>query len=209
MFKKGKTRSRREHKKGSSLTKCIIAIVIAGVAWMGLTMAESYILMDKNVTIVCIAKSDIPKGTIITSENVDSFFSEKSVNSELVSKTTVTDKTEIVGKILVNISEGEIVSSNEFVDTAYAEESFANPKIYSFSVTSATSAVNGLIREGDLVDIYATVTDEGGDTFNKLIKGNVYIRGAYDSSLAAINSSDTTTLATSFIIYLIFSTRSI
>ena len=51
-----------------------------------------------------IASADIPQGTIITKDNAENYFKKENVNSDLVTKSTVTDIKSIEGKFLTNVA---------------------------------------------------------------------------------------------------------
>lgn len=200
-FKKGKTRSRTEKKPmNKSLTKALVAILVAIIGWTGLTFVESYILTDKNVTSVVIASVDIPQGTVITKDNAENYFKKENVNSDLVTKATVTDIKNIEGKFLTNVAAGEIVTSDRYYETGDTRE-LKNPVSLTFAAGSAENSVNGTIRGGDIVDIYVSVSDNNSTTY-QLARENVYIENAYDSSYARIDSADQTTVASTFLVKL-------
>lgn len=200
-FKKGKTRSRTEKKPmNKSLTKALVAILVAIIGWTGLTFVESYILTDKNVTSVVIASADIPQGTIITKDNAENYFKKENVNSDLVTKSTVTDIKSIEGKFLTNVAAGEIVTSDRYYETKDTRD-LKNPVSLTFAAGSAENSVNGTIRGGDNVDIYTSVTTNDVVTY-QLARENVYIENAYDSSYAKIDSADQATVASTFLVKL-------
>ena len=200
-FKKGKTRSRTEKKPmNKSLTKALVAILVAIIGWTGLTFVESYILTDKNVTSVVIASADISQGTIITENNVDEYFKTEKVNSDLVTKKTITNVKDIKGKFLTDMAAGEIVTSDRYYETGDTRE-LKNPVNLTFAAGSAENSVNGTIRGGDIVDIYVSVRDNDTTTY-QLARENVYIENAYDSSYVKIDSADQTTVASSFLVKL-------
>ena len=200
-FKKGKTRSRTEKKPmNKSLTKALVAILVAIIGWTGLTFVESYILSDRNVTSVVIASADISQGTIITKDNADKYFKTENINSDLVTKKTVTDIKDIKGKFLTDMAAGEIVTSDRYYETGDTRE-LKSPVSLTFAAGSAENSVNGTIRGGDIVDIYVSVSDNNSTTY-QLARENVYIENAYDSSYARIDSADHATVASTFLVKL-------
>lgn len=165
-------------------------------------MFEAHLLSDKNVTEIVVAKKDIESGTYIDEDNRDDFFETAVVNSDLVTRTTVTNIDDIKGKSLCKLSAGEIASKNQFFNTSFVNSNIKSPVSVSFSIEKADSGLNGYLRRGDLVDIIATKKDENGSAQSIVYLENTYIINVYDESFAKISEDDTTSKAVYFEIYI-------
>ena len=100
------------------------------------------------------------EGTLIDDTNVNEYFKMKDVNSSLVTDSTLKNLDGITGKASVNISKGEIVTTQRFTDTSSEKDKFENPVMLTYTVSEPTYAVGGSIREGDIVDIMETITKD-------------------------------------------------
>lgn len=202
MFKKSKRRSAQEPKTSNkSLTRVVISLLAGALVWFGLVEMERYLLTDKAIATVIVASTDIPSGTLIDENNVAEYFNTKEVNANLVTATTVKETTELYGKALTDISSGEIITTNRIFNTAWVNENYTDPVKVSFTVSSADSAVNGILRSGDLVDIMTLSTDETGKVTTKVLLSNVYLLNVYNSSFTEIASTDPSSIALGFTIY--------
>ena len=205
MFKKSKRRADNDFQNTQkrSLTKIIISIVIAAVLWIGAVSIESFMLSDKSTTSIVVANKTIKEGTVIDSQNQEDYFSTMRINSALVTKSTVTDMSEIKGKASVNIDKGSIISSNSFYDATYVNEKFTDPAEITFSAKDIENSVVGTLRKGDLIDIIVSKTDqETGSTLSEVIYSEVYVIAAYDENYLLIDGGNKDSQAVYFKIYL-------
>ena len=176
----------------------MISLFVAIVAGFGVTSYESYLLSDKNVTSVVIAAADIKEGTLIDDTNLNEYFKMK--DSSLVTDSTLKNLDGITGKASVNISKGEIVTTQRFTDTSSEKDKFENPVMLTYTVSEPTYAVGGSIREGDIVDIMETITKDEVKSSKLLVK-DAYVLTAWDSSGNVISRDDTTSAAVTFTVY--------
>lgn len=206
MFKKSKRRENQPQEGGKlnskSMVRIAISLLVAIVAFVGLTMFESYVLSDKDTKTVIVASKDIPTGTFIDEDNRNTFFEEKVVNAALVTSTTFTKVEDVEGKILTDVSKGEIITQNRLFNTAYVNQEFSDPVMVSFAILTAEDGLNGHIRKGDLVDLVYTSKNDLGEASATLFLENVYIINAYDASYVKIEDEDLSTQAMYFDIYI-------
>lgn len=207
-FNKGKESKRRgdqEKKKSKyeskSITRIVISLFVAIAAFIGATYYESYLLSDKNVSMVVVAAEDVAKGTLVDAFNASKYFTLKEVNSSLVTDATLTDINQIDGKAITDISAGEIITEQRFYDTGYVIDQFNDPVEMTFAVSDANRSVSGSIREGDLIDVLEIVTENGTKRSQVLLK-NAYVLCAYDSSGYVIDRGDRSSAATIFKVYI-------
>ena len=195
-FNKGRESKRRSDQEqrnkskfdSKSITRIVISLFVAIVAGFGVTSYESYLL------------SDIKEGTLIDDTNVNEYFKMKDVNSSLVTDSTLKNLDGITGKASVNISKGEIVTTQRFTDTSSEKDKFENPVMLTYTVSEPTYAVGGSIREGDIVDIMETITKDEVKSSKLLVK-DAYVLTAWDSSGNVISRDDTTSAAVTFTVY--------
>lgn len=206
MFKRSKRRDAQSQEGGKlnskSIVRIAISLMVAIIAFVGLTTFESYVLSDKDTKTVIVASKNIPSGTFIDDGNRDTFFAEKVVNATLVTDTTFKKIEDIEGKILTDVSAGEIMTQNRLFNTAYVNQEFSDPVMVSFAILAAEDGLNGHIRKGDLVDLIYTNKNDLGENASAKFLENVYIINAYDASYTLIEDEDLSTQAMYFDIYL-------
>lgn len=202
MFNKGSKRKANQEKKNKyaskSLTRIVVSLFVAIIAWVGATSFEAYLLSDKNTTAVVMAVKNVPEGTLIDETNRNTYFATKAVNTNLVTDTTITDLANVSGKATTAITSGEIVTTHRFDNTLLANEKFKDPVEITFTVSAADKAICGEVRRGDIVDIIGISTDATGATTSKVLKSNAYIIEAYDASGKIISDGNTSAQAISF-----------
>lgn len=224
--------------KKENVKNLIIALVFGIVAFVILLIVNSRISQNE-IQLMWSAK-DIPKGTTLTKDNIDSYVSLKPTNDCIRNGDMVTSKKQLIGKTtLRQIKSSELLQTSFFIKGADIKKNFNNPVLVSFSATDFTGAANGIIRRGDYINVAklvdknevtsqtattstgtaedsgtadsadteapAETTDANGATTataESLIVEDAYVVDAFDSSGVKIEPSDTTSIATSFNIYI-------
>lgn len=125
------------------------------------------------------------------------------VNSSLVTKSTITNMEDIKGKACINIEQGEIITSNMFYDATYVNQKFKDSVEITFSAQNIENSVVGTLREGDLIDVIVTKTDQlTNTTISEVAYSNIYVIATYDESYAEIDSGNKDSQAVYFRLYL-------
>lgn len=169
--------------------KAAVALVLSLITFIVLiTVQRSFIELPPTKTVLA-AVTEIPAGTQITTENVNQYFAEISLNTDAVPENVYVSTDEIIEKITANnISRNEVATQNRFIDTSGAQD-IQNPVEVSVAAASSAYADGGRIRAGDRVNIgYILSGDE-----KKYIEilSNVYVTAALDSTgVSAANESD-------------------
>lgn len=152
----------------------LIAVIFALIAGFATYMFAKEI--DKKTTIkdaetvnVIVALQDIPDNTEITQEMFAEdagWFATKTVISDNADPNSVTDSSELIGKVTIDpIYAGEQISSKRYEDKDGDDValSFNLPEgmvAYSFNAASVKS-VDGYISAGDTVDVIIFDSDSG------------------------------------------------
>ena len=143
---------------------------------------------------------DVPANTIVTTDTLDAYFKVVSVEMVAVPDNAYKSLSELPknGFYIENamrksqmVLKDDIATSDAVLDK-YKE----GYEITSFKASEFAKAVNGSLRRGDIVDIYAV--DEATDTLILLVE-DVYIYEVYDVSGNKVTSKDE--IATSFTVY--------
>ena len=209
-FNRGKESKRRSDQdkptkskyESKSITRIVVSLFIAIVAFVGATYYESYLLSDKNVTTVVVAAADVKAGTLIDKTNVDTYFKTKEVNASLATKSTIKDIKDVTGKTIVDITKDEIITTQRFADTRSNRDKFKNPVMITYRVSDPVYAVGGSVREGDIIDILETTSSEDGSNVEStvLVKG-AYVLKAMDVDGNVIDRDNTDASAVAFTFY--------
>lgn len=227
--------------KKENVKNLIIALVFGVVAFVVLLIVNSRI--SQNEVQMMWSVKDIPQGTTLTKDNIDSYISLKPTNDCIRNGDMVTNKKQLIGMTaLRQIKSSELLQTSFFTKEEYIKKNFNNPVLVSFSATDFTGATNGIIRRGDYINV-AKLVDEnavtsqtftastgtsseenGTDAANStdtsinqtgtdangvttaaaetLVVEDAYVVDAFDSSGVKIEPGDTTSIATSFNIYI-------
>lgn len=191
--------------KNPSETKSVarigISLLVALLAFVGLVSFEGYLLADKKTETVVMAKDNITKGTLIDENNVNNYFRLANVNVSLKTPQMYTNLNDVKGKAVANVESGELITTNNFVNTSIVDDTLKDPVEISFTAENLDKSVAGTIRAGDVCDIFGIEkTSANVLSHSKVLIKNAYIVATYDSQGAEIKSSDTTSLSTTFTI---------
>lgn len=135
------------------------------------------------MTYVVVAKEDLRVNAYVTPEEVDEYFTVKQIDASLVTESMVTKLSQLKEKafyINAPVSAGEILYEQDIYATnAKLDKYLSGYEVTSISVSNFDRAVNGKLREGDIIDIYAV--DQATDELT-LYAEDVYVAAAIDSS---------------------------
>ena len=201
--KRRSVQEKKDKYDSKSVVRIVVSLLVAVIAFAGTISFESYLLSDKSIATVVVAKEPITGGTIINEDNRDKYFETVDVNSSLKTKLTYSKVSDIYGKTLTGIEAGQIITENLLSDTAMASEGLKDPVEFTFSISNMQNGVAGTIRAGDICDILILTKGNLGVTeSSRTILENVYIIATYDESGTEIASNDTTAKSMTFKIYL-------
>lgn len=186
--------------KKKNFGKVVISLIIAIILFVALLFIESKVIAPNGTTNVVIATSDIDKGVVITSENVNTYFKEKeNVDGELEVSNSIKSLDELIDtKVNSNINKGEVVSQNDVLDKESILADIQDPIEVSLKVEDISQMVGGTVREGDMIDI--SVVDEIS-LENKAVLSNVYVNKAFGADgVEILRDNSTSVLVVNIII---------
>lgn len=169
--------------------RIFISLIVSIVTFVGLLVMQQTILAPNGTSNVFIAKENIEKNTIITADNIDKLFKMKKVDGELKVTNAVTNKKDIINKLVnKNLEKGSVISNNSFIDKNDIISKIKNPVEVSFKVNDISQVVGGTLRAGDIIDVSVTneVTKENTDVLN-----NVYVDKTFTNEGKEIKKEDT------------------
>ena len=174
----------------------LTVILVAGIYLVMSKMTERETLL-KNV-VVSVGEARI--NTYITPEEVDKYFKVIQVEGAAVGDTAVTSLEDLKGRafyLTVPVSKGQILYKGNTKPTdARLDKYKSGYEVTSFAVSNFDKGINGKLREGAVIDIYAL--DPATDELT-LYVSDVYVSAAYDSSGVELTNDEG--VAQSFTVY--------
>ncbi len=172
------------------------ALIVTALIYVFLDQKQEDKLLQ---TTVVVAKEEITKNTYITSEEIDEYFYTLEIDSTKISDNTYTALSDLPDGFYVldslspkqQVYTSNIAESDELLDKYKTSEVFST----SIYVSAFYNALNGTIRKGDIIDIYAINPATGS---LELYAEDVYVAAAYSSSGEEIENDG---IAVSFSIY--------
>lgn len=184
-FEDGSAVLKKEKKIG--VKELSISIALALILFISLLVIESKMLGAYQKSTVIIAKCTIPKSTQISQNNIDLYFSEKEIESNIIPPSAVVDKEYLLGKVVsYNIMQGEIIVNNRFSDENKYLKNIKTPVEVGINVSESSQIAGGIIRKGDFINIY--VVDSSSKDSSVVLK-NIYVSKAFDKNGLEITDS--------------------
>lgn len=146
--------------KTSTLVFALLALIITVALFFGLIILQNYLSEDIIYTDVIVAKVDIPKGVILTTENAQNYLERRQVNSLTVPRGTISDPMAIMGqRNIVPLIAGEMLSVKDFENLNKYLDGIVDPVEISIAAPYAANTDGGKIRAGDLINITMMFSD--------------------------------------------------
>ena len=193
-----KETDKREKTKLQKKGMDVIRIVLVPLLITAALVAALYLVMDKIterdtlLKNVVVASKNLRVNAYITPDEVDEYFKVISVDGAAVSKDAYTS-------IYTNIpiGNGQIIYSGNLKPTdARLDKYQSGYEMTSIAVSNFDKGVNGKVREGAIIDVYAV--DPATDELVKYAE-DVYVAAAFDSSGNELTTDEG--VAQSFTIY--------
>lgn len=175
----------------------IIAAILVCVIYVAIDSKAS--AEELKTKVVCM-KTDVPKNTYVTPDEVAKYFEEISVEMAAVPKSAYSSVNDLPkdGFYIENaLSKSQMVLKDDIATEDAIMDKYKNGfEITSFGAQAFTGGVNGSLRRGDIVDVYAV--DPTTDML-VLMAEDVYVYAVYDNTGNKVTSADET--ATAFTVY--------
>ena len=184
----------------------VIRIVLVPLLITAALVTALYLAMDKIterdtlLKNVVVASKNLRVNAYITPDEVDEYFKVISVDGAAVSKDAYTSMNNLKEKGFytnIPIGSGQIVYSGNLKPTdARLDKYQSGYEVTSIAVSNFDKGVNGKVREGAIIDVYAV--DPATDELVKYAE-DVYVAAAFDSSGNELTTDEG--VAQSFTIY--------
>lgn len=171
----------------------VIAFMAAVITFFLLLHAEKNILSDYEKAVVWVTTKDLQKSMELQEADLEICFAQTAVDKGLIPAMAVTDIHMLEGsRTVFAIPEGTILSTSMFTNEEEHIENMTQPVIAGCRAEDLFQAVSGILRKGDLVNLY-TVNKELGETY--LLWEDIRVYQTFDSAGNMIPPEDTVTPA--------------
>lgn len=190
----------------------LMALIVAVVLYFVMINVEKNVLANYEKGQVIITGTAVPQNTLITEENAGAYFKSAELDKNIIPDNAITDLAELYGKApYFELAPKTALSSNMFKNIDEIAAGMKEPKLMAISTDGVTRIVNGIIRSGDMVDIYivepstegeqsemGAETESGTGTETEPDEGpayaGVYVQEAFDGAGVSIPNEDKTSL---------------
>lgn len=179
---------------------CIITAFIAAVSvFLIMMQMERNMLSQYEKGTILIAAEKIPKGQMISEENMSKYFEEVEVDKQCIPKTALCSWEDVAKMVpKTDIERGVLLTSGMFETMEEVTKDMQFPVIAGFKAEDLYQVVGGVLRAGDRIHIYG-VTEQGEVRLNW---ENVFVQQVFDNGGGCIDSGDRQTPAQRINIYL-------
>jgi len=180
---------------GSILTAFIAAISVFVI----MMRMEQNMLSQYEKGTILIAAQNIPKGQMISEENMELYFKEAEVDKQCISPTALRSKKQVVKMVpKEDIEKGVLLTNGMFETMDEVTIDMESPVIAGFKADDLYQVVGGVLRTGDRIHIYGV--SELGEV--RLNWENVFVQQVFDNGGNIIDNEDRKTAAQRINIYL-------
>lgn len=180
----------KQKNRNKNIRLILVSAIIALLAFVAITILQSNILDMEESIRVYVVKTNIDEGTKITQSNLSNYFKveERVINTLPKNHVKEGEADKLVYKYAGKAYVSEEIVTTEFIeDRASIKSDLKNPVEISFS-SAAVNAVGGILREGDIVNIYYQQEETKG-TSTQLLLGQGYIEKAFEGTTLVANDN--------------------
>lgn len=189
-----------QNRKRAFWTGSIAAAFVAAAAiFILMLQMEKKVLTNYEKGDIYVASRAIPKGTLLTEENISGYLELRELDVSCIPETALVDGSSHIGRIATfSIEKGVLLTEGMFEEVETVTKNMAEPVIVGFKAEDLYQVVGGVLRAGDFVHIYV-VTEDGQA---RLVWQDVFVEQVFDSAGNAIADGDQTTSAQRINVYL-------
>lgn len=196
----------KKGKGGESKALSVLKTLVIPAVFAAIVVCVLYVAVQNKAaqeelktSIVCM-KENVKANTYVKADEIEKYFTTTSVEIVAVPKTAVKSLNELSkdGFYIKNaMSKSQMVLTDNLANKDEIMDKYLNGyDVTSFATESFDGGVNGSLRKGDIVSVYAV---DPATEMLVIMADNVYIANVYDSSGNKI--SEDSEIATSFTVY--------
>lgn len=191
----GKEAAAERWKAGGMAAALVAAVAVFAV----MLQLEKSALAKYEKGTVYTAAAEIPKGQLITAENLNLYFQEKSLDKSCIPDSALCSPEQVTGLAAVfDIEQGVLLSEGMFETLDDVLDGMKEPVVAGFKAEDIYQVAGGVLRAGDRIHIYC-VSEEGQAV---LVWNNIYVKEVFDQTGTRIVNGDSVTAAQRINIYL-------
>lgn len=208
MEKETKRSLKKEKKDKGAESKLlsVVKVVVLPLLFAGIVVCAIYLAMqqkavqeDLKTTVVCM-KEDVPANTYVESKDIEKYFTTVKVQLEAVPENAIKSLDELSKDgfyIKDSMKKSQMVlACNIAAKDEMMDKYLAGYEVTSFDAQNFSDGVNGSLRRGDIVDVYAL---DPATELLTLYAENVYVAEVYDNSGKKVTEPDG--IATAFTVW--------
>lgn len=187
-------------------TLSVVKTLVLPLLFVALVTCVIYVVTQERAkgeelktTVVCM-KENVPANTFVEAKDIDKYFVETKVDMTAVPTTAYKSLSELSKKgfyIEDAMTKSQMVLKDNLADSdAVMDKYKPGYEVTSFNAQEFADGVNGSLRKGDIVDVYAI---DPTTELLTLMASNVYVADVYDNSGKKI--TEDSEIATSFTVY--------
>ena len=208
MEKETKRSLKKEKKEKGAESKLlsVVKVIVLPLLFAGIVVCAIYLAMqqkavqeDLKTTVVCM-KEDVPTNTYVESKDIEKYFTTVKVQLEAVPENAYKSLSDFSKdgfyiedsmKMAQMVLDCNIAAEDEVMD-----KYLNGYEVTAFDAQNFADGVNGSLRKGDIVDVYAL---DPATELLTLYAENVYVAEVYDNSGKKVTEPDG--IATSFTVW--------
>ncbi len=167
------------------------ALVASAAVFAAMVQTEKNVLSQYEKDTVLTAAAEIPKGQMITEENIHRYFAEQQLDKTCIPSAALNSEEQAEGLIAVfDIEQGVLLTDGMFQKTDDILKDMVRPVVAGLRADDIYQVAGGVLRAGDRVNIYC-VGEEG----TELVWEKVFVQQVFDAGGTVIANEDRTTAA--------------
>lgn len=149
-------RKTAEKKANWKISGALAALLAAVAAFTVMLQMEKKVLTQYERGSVLTAIQEVPRGILLTEENWQQYFAEKQIDKSVLPEKAVTASVQIIGyRPVYDIASGTLLTENMFENFNIRLEQFKEPVIAGVKADDIYQVAGGILRAGDVIQIYS------------------------------------------------------
>lgn len=180
-------------KVNSTLSKFVVSVFAAAIIFIAIIFLQNKIIYPAGKATAFFALKDIDKNTIITKDNLNTYFKQEEVSRDSLIDAAVSSKKELINKyVTTNVVKNQQISEKNINDNK--TEDIKNPVEGSIKTDDISQVDGGIIRPGDKINIISTSTENPNSPEQKITTAftlkDILVNKVFTSDGKEINRED-------------------